>query len=75
MGAGASLTVRLDDDHDVERLGKQLVQGRELVDLGANAFRGRGLLAILDGQRTVLDAFAVLFVRAAAAVSPSIPQV
>jgi len=75
MGPGARRGIGLDDDHHVERLGKELVQGRKLVDLGPDAFLGACLLEILGRQLAILDAVTVFLVRPVPAIGPVIQEV
>ena len=60
--------------HDVERLGKQLVQGAALVDRGADALLGGGLLEITRWQLGIVDLVAVLLVGPTSAVEAIVQE-
>ena len=75
MGAGACLAVGLNDDHNVQRLGKEFMQGAELVDLGANTLLGRRTLALGRRQLGIVDFVTVLLVGATSAVRAIIQEV
>lgn len=74
MGASARFKVGLDDDDDSQRLGKELVQGTELVDFGAKAVFGAALLAILRWQFGIIDLCAIFLVRSPSAVGASVAE-
>ena len=46
VSAGVGGQIGLANDHDVERLCKEFVQGSELVDIGTNIIVSRTLLPI-----------------------------